>query len=132
MFIVIATAYRSNLTTLQNEIRNKSALAAARRVARVKGVKMATGYYKEDQAATATIERSFIFSVASRKDVKKLRDLFCGRFEQDCILYKSNAAIQLIGTDWAQKIGDRFKVINDVSKLQAYTLLDNGIAFAAV
>lgn len=88
-YTVIASAARSNLTEAANIERHidvgftLSALGYNRTV----DVK---GFYRETQADFASVELSRAMPVHSLKEVQQLATLFCGAFDQDCILVINN------------------------------------------
>ena len=88
-YTVIASASRSNLTEAANIDRHidagftLSALGYDRHV----DVK---GFYRETQADFASVELSRAIPVHTLNEVQQLATMYCGAFEQDCILAINN------------------------------------------
>lgn len=88
-YTVIASAARSNLTEAANIDRHIDAgfTLAALGYNRTVDVK---GFYRETQADFASVELSRAMPVNNLKEVQQLATLFCGTFNQDCILVINN------------------------------------------
>lgn len=88
-YTVIASAARSNLTEAANIERHIDVgfTLAALGYNRTVDVK---GFYRETQADFASVELSRAIPAYTLKDVQQLATLFCGAFNQDCILVINN------------------------------------------
>lgn len=93
-YTVIASAARSNLTESANIDRHidaqfsLSALGYQRFVA-------VKGFYRETQAEAASVEMSHAIPVKDLKEVSQLATLYCGAFNQDCILVINNESLDV-------------------------------------
>lgn len=85
-FVVIASASRGTETTGSNMVRTSQAFAEVVGLgSAVKGVELVTGYYAE-QGQEGAYEQAMAIAVNSPKAVKALMLLFCGEYEQECVL----------------------------------------------
>lgn len=86
-FIVIASASRSDKPAGENMIRTTMAHQAVAQMGRaVQGIELVTGFYRETIAEKGSYEQSMAIAVNSVKALKALKTLFCGTYQQDCIL----------------------------------------------
>ena len=82
-FIVLASAFRSNLSTSMNLTRHVD----VRFSLDAQGFqhKDVLGYFKEEDAATGNEELSFAIACKSAGQIKDMARLFCDCYQQDCI-----------------------------------------------
>ena len=86
-FIVIASASRSNLSAGENMMRNAQAQHQVRSMSRCAvAIESVTGFYREDIAQDGSYEQSFAIAINTNTALRALKQLFCGIYEQDCIL----------------------------------------------
>lgn len=93
-FTVIASAFRSNLSAATNITRHINAGVALSAVGfnRTNDVQ---GFYRETQADDASVELSRAIPVPTIWDVQTLATLFCGAYDQDCILAINNKTLDV-------------------------------------
>lgn len=109
-FIVIASASRSNKPAGENMIRTTMAHQAVVQMGRaVQGIELVTGFYRENIAETGSFEQSMAIAVNSNKALKALKTLFCGLYQQDCILVwnRDTDSVWLMSEDGMSEIGKR-------------------------
>lgn len=123
-YTVIASASRSNLPASVNINRHIDAQfsLAALGYNRFVDVK---GFYRESQADAASVELSRAIPVFSLKEVAQLATLFCGAFNQDCILVVNNESedawlVNLQGELFC-KLGKWTRHAQKVNSWNAYT-----------
>lgn len=127
-FTVIASAFRANLSMEHNLARHEDAMNTLVD-AGMCDLKTAMGVYQEEGQAVASREVSIINANLSWDEVKRCVELFCKRFEQDCILVinQDTGACCLKGADWADHIGHWQEVTRQEAKeVGIYTLDTNG------
>lgn len=88
-YTVIASAARSNLTEAANIERHIDAGFSLNALGFNRSLDV-KGFYRETQADFASVELSRAMPVHSLKEVQQLATLFCGAYNQDCILAINN------------------------------------------
>lgn len=91
-YTVIASAARSNLTESANIGRHIDAQFSLSALGYNRFVDV-KGFYRETQADFASVELSRAIPVHTLAEVQQLATLFCGAFNQDCILAVNNETL---------------------------------------
>lgn len=127
-FTVIASAFRSNMSTNANLARHEEVYAKLVEM-NMCDLKAAIGVYHEEGMPEASREVSLLIENLSWDEVKKVVSLYCNDYEQDCVLVMNQetkaCCRNTIG--WAEHLGHWSKVTREEA-LEAgiYTFDTNG------